>query len=499
MGAKDSLSLGEVRKQIHWLFFLVVILTVFRLVVAGLTPLAPDEVYYWVWSKALAFGYPDHPPMVALWIRAGTALLGDTELGVRLLGPLATAVGTVLLWRAAEDLLPARGAGLPAAVLANATLLFGAGAVTMTPDTPLLLFWTLAMFGLGRLLATGRAWWWGLVGVAAGLAMASKYTAVLLAPAVLVWLLAVPSLRPWLRRPAPWLGALAALAVFAPVLGWNATHDWVSFVRQGGRVGDWRPDRALQFVGELLGGQIGLATPLLAVMFGAGFVVALRRARTRDPGWTLLAALLAVPSLVFLQHALGDRVQANWPSLLYPQAAIAAAGLPGRWRRLRAPAVGLGFLLTGLVWVQAIWAPARLPVPWDITLLRLAGWEGMAQDIAAKARTEGADYVVADNYGQAAELAWHLPPDIPVLALDARWHWFDLPDAIGFVAGRTGLMVRSDRLADQPRMADFDHLERIGWVDRARGGMLAERVRLYRVVGHKGVESIVFMPRPHRR
>jgi hypothetical protein len=249
----------------------------------------------------------------------------------------------------------------------------------------------------------------------------------------------------------------------------------------------------------LLGGQIGLATPLLAVMFGAGFVVALRRARTRDPGWTLLAALLAVPSLVFLQHALGDRVQANWPSLLYPQAAIAAAGLPGRWRRLRAPAVGLGFLLTGLVWVQAIWAPARLPVPWDITLLRLAGWEGMAQDIAAKARTEGADYVVADNYGQAAELAWHLPPDIPVLALDARWHWFDLPDAIGFVAGRTGLMVRSDRLADQPRMADFDHLERIGWVDRARGGMLAERVRLYRVVGHKGVESIVFMPRPHRR
>jgi len=482
-----------------WSFFLFLLaLTALRLAVAAWTPLAPDEAYYCVWSKALASGYPDHPPMVALWIRGGTALLGDTELGVRLFGPLATAAGSLLIWRAGEDLLPGRGAGMAAAVLANATLLFGAGAAIMTPDTPLLFFWTLALFGLGRLLATGRARWWGLVGVAAGLAAASKYTAVLMAPAVLVWLLAVPSLRPWLRRPGPWVAVLAALAVFAPVLAWNATHDWVSLVRQGGRVGDWQAGRALQFVGELLGGQIGLATPLLAVLFDAGFVVALRRACTRDPGWTLLASLLAVPSLVFLQHALGDRVQANWPSLLYPQAAIAAAGLAGGWRRLRAPAVGLGLLLTGLVWVQAIWAPARLPHPWDITLLRLAGWQSLADSVAAVARADGAAYVVADNYGQAAELAWHLPPDIPVLALDARWRWFSLPGASGFVDGRTGLMLRSDRLADQPHMADFAQADRLGLLERERGGMVAERVRLYRVTGREGSEPIVFMPRPHK-
>jgi len=38
-----------------------------RLVVAASIPLVPDEAYYWVWSRALAPGYPDHPPMVALW------------------------------------------------------------------------------------------------------------------------------------------------------------------------------------------------------------------------------------------------------------------------------------------------------------------------------------------------------------------------------------------------------------------------------------------------
>ena len=43
--------------------------------------------------------------MVALWIRAGTALVGETTLGVRLLGPFAAALGTVLLADAANRLV----------------------------------------------------------------------------------------------------------------------------------------------------------------------------------------------------------------------------------------------------------------------------------------------------------------------------------------------------------------------------------------------------------
>src|ERR1700677_5133360 len=105
-------------------------LTLVRLWVAAVTPLAPDEAYYWVWSRALAPGYLDHPPMVALWIRVGTDLLGAGALGVRLLGPLAAALGSVLLAGAAEDLFPGRGLGGPAAALFNATLLMGVGAIT---------------------------------------------------------------------------------------------------------------------------------------------------------------------------------------------------------------------------------------------------------------------------------------------------------------------------------------------------------------------------------
>ena len=115
--------------------------TVVRLAVSAMLPLAPDETYYWIWSRALAPGYLDHPPMVALWISGGTALLGQTALGVRLFGPLAAALASFLLFDAAERLFPGRRAGLAAVLLLNATLLLGVGTVIMTPDSVMMLVW----------------------------------------------------------------------------------------------------------------------------------------------------------------------------------------------------------------------------------------------------------------------------------------------------------------------------------------------------------------------
>jgi 4-amino-4-deoxy-L-arabinose transferase-like glycosyltransferase len=479
----------------------LLVLTLVRLWVAAATPLAPDEAYYWVWSRALAAGYPDHPPMVALWIRAGVWLAGDTPLGVRLLAPLAGLLGTLLLVQAGDDLLAGRRLGLPAAMAMNATLLFGVGCVTMTPDTPLLLFWTAALCALGRLLASGRPIWWLWAGLAAGLALDSKYTAALLLPGVLLWLLAVPSLRPWLKRPWPWLGAGIAALVFAPVVVWNADHGWVSFLKQGGRAGDWQPMRALQFLAELLSGQIGLATPGIALLLGAGITLAVRRAfarkpDAREPGWTLLAALTAIPALVFLQHALGDRVQANWPSVMYPAASIAAAALAGRWLRLWRPALALGLAMTLVVWVQGAAAPIRLSMRLDPTLLRVGGWEALAGAVTLRASQDHATFGVADNYGIAAELARLVPPALPVLADDARWSLFDLPDGRPLIAGRVGLLVRSARRADPPVTADWSSLTRLAQVVRSRDGMAAELFDLYRVVGRPGAEPVAVMPRP---
>ena len=470
-------------------------LTVLRLLVAAATPLSPDEAYYWVWSRALAPGYLDHPPMVALWIRAGTLLGGDTAFGIRLLGPFALALGSWMIADAAEILMPAGRSGATAAALLNATLLFGVGAVTMTPDTPLLFFWSATLWAGARLLREGRGGWFLLAGLFAGCALASKYTAVFLPAGMLLWLLVTPSLRDWLRRPAPWAGAALAALVFAPVVAWNAAHGWASFAKQGGRTGDWQPARAPQFMGELIGGQIGLATPLVFAMCLAGLSVAAHRAwRSREPGPTLLVALTVPPALVFLQHAAGDRVQANWPAILYPAAAIAAAGLTGRfWRRLAVPAVVLGGAMTLAVYGQAVLAPLPLSPRLDPTVRLLAGWRALGASVGDVADTQRAAFVAADEYGLAAELARTVPPGTPVWGVEPRWTLFRLPRPSP--GTEPGLLVRSVRRAGPPDPALWASATEIGTVSRVRDGAAVEQYRMFRAVPAPDA-PIAALPRP---
>jgi len=417
-------------------------LTLIRLAVAAVAPLAPDEAYYWVFSHALAPGYLDHPPMVALWIRAGTLVVGQTAFGVRVLAPLSVALGSILLADATDRLFPDRRAGLIAAALLNATLLVGIGAVIITPDTPLLFFWTAALWATARLLDSGRGAWWLAIGVFAGAALASKYTAALFWIGIGLWLCWVPVLRHWWRSAWLWTGTALGGAIFVPVVWWNAMHGWASFVRQGGRVADWQPARTVQFLGELVGGQVGLATPLIFVLLVAGGVTSARRAwGSRDTSWSLLAALILPGAAVFVQHALGDRVQGNWPAILYPAAAVAAAGLePRRWDRWLRPGLVTGLGVTAVVYLQATTFALPLPPRLDPIVRQLGGWQTLAREVERESAGIGATYVTADQYGVASELAWMLPPALPVVSADPRWRYTTLPREA--LAGRTGVLVR---------------------------------------------------------
>ncbi|WP_323990770.1 glycosyltransferase family 39 protein [Nguyenibacter sp. L1] len=483
-----------------WLVALAAV-TVLRLVVAACSGLSPDEAYYWVWSRALAPGYLDHPPMVAVWIRAGCALFGDTALGVRLLAPVSAALGTLLLMLAARDLAigpPEGGAAggaaggtagrmVRAGLLLNATLALGVGAVTMTPDTPLLFFITLALWAIGRLFATGQGAWWLVAGAALGLACDSKYTALLPGAGLALWLLGSRAGRAWLRTPWPWCAGLLAVLLFLPVIGWNAAHHWVSFVKQGGRTGDWRPARALQFLGELAGGQVGLATPLVAPFLAGGLWRAVQCARMQARA-ALLACWSVLPAVVFVQHALGDRVQANWPVLLYPGLAIAAASLA--WRFWRA-AVAVGFALSLLVYVQATLAPLALSPHLDITLRQMAGWPALARaaDGLAGEAAGGDGFIAADEYGLASELALALPGR-RVIGIEPRWALFDLPRApAGGPANSQGNFQESFQgifLCSVRRLRDLDRgpfarIVPVGVLTRGRGGVAAERYAVFRV------------------
>ena len=298
-------------------------LVALRLIAAAFTPITFDEAYYWMWSKHLAGGYYDHPPVVAVVIRLGTLIAGDTEFGVRLVSILLALPMSWAIYQAAAILFGSRRVAASSAILLNITLMAAVGTMIVTPDAPLLVASSLLLFALAKVLQTGRGVWWLAVGAAAGCALLSKYTALFFGPAILIWLVAVPKLRHWLISPWLYLGGLVALVLFAPVILWNAEHHWVSFIKQMGRarIEDFRP----VFIAELIPTQIAFATPLVWMLGAMGLYALFRRRAGALPARVLVNTMFWVIVAYFVWHSLHARVEANWFAPVYPAFAIAAA------------------------------------------------------------------------------------------------------------------------------------------------------------------------------
>jgi 4-amino-4-deoxy-L-arabinose transferase-like glycosyltransferase len=455
-------------------------LTLLRLILAAKLPLAPDEAYYALWAQNLQPGYFDHPPMVALFIRLGTIIAGHNPLGIRLLGPLAAALGAVLLWRAAEDFFPHRQAGFFAAALLNATLVVGVGSIVMTPDTPLLLFWTAGIAALGRLAATGNPRWWLAIGAAAGAALLSKYTGFLFILGIFVWLITTPPGRLTLRTAWPWAGLALALLIFAPNILWNADHNFVSYLKQGGRAAQFDPLRAGQFLLELVSGQIGLVTPIIFILAVAGLW---RLRRAPSPAGHLLIWLTVVPAVVFLEHVISGRVQANWPAILYPAACLAAASLPmAALRTWLTPALALGFGLTAIVYAQGLTAIIPIPAKADPAALNFSGWADLTNAVQATAASQHAAFITSDDYATVSEFAAYSTPGIKIIGADARWRYFNLP---AFPAGQTGILIT--------RHQNAPCADQLGAITRTRANSVIATYKLCRFTSPSGS---VLLPAP---
>lgn len=410
------------RPSIGWLVLLLA--AVIRLVVAALVPLHPDEAFYWEWSRRLAAGYSEHPPMVALMVRAGTPLFGDTPFGVRFMMVLCGVAAGWAAMQAARAVADAR-AGDAAAIILTAIPVLSGAFLLATPDAPLLAFVALTLMCVARALtATDRArtlQWWTAAGIAAGLAMASKYTAVLVPVAVALAIIASSSLRGALRTPGPYVAVLLASLVMLPALRWNAAHEWVSFQSQishGLKQSSgptWRREL------ELLGGQILIVSPIL---FALAVDAVLRAIRADGRIARVLAAVMVVVAFFFAWSATRSRVEANWPAPAWVAGAILLAIVPfsATWLKWRTRGVMLGFVFIGATYLQAVARVVPLSPRRDPTV-HAYGWNDLAAAVARDTATSGGRRWIATNrYQDAAQLAFLLPghPDVFFVNLARR-------------------------------------------------------------------------------
>ncbi|MEH2537646.1 4-amino-4-deoxy-L-arabinose transferase-like glycosyltransferase [Bradyrhizobium sp. AZCC 1708] len=476
---------------------LIAALTAMRLVYASVLDLRTDEAYYWTWSKESALAFLDHPPGIAWLIRFGTAIFGDTNLGVRFGGIVAMLVTQLLLADIVRRVTHDVRAVIFALLLPEAALYYGLLMAKVAPDTAMIPFAVAMLWALVRLHESGNPRWWLAAGLFAGLALLSKFTAIMLLPAVVAFVLVPDWRRRWLLSQYPWRAALIAAIVFSPVLIWNAQHDWASFRFQFVRAVATH-QLSLRTVGEFIGLQFGLVGfVLLPVVLSGVTLTAWRGYRTREPVAILLSTAVLVPFLYFLWKSLMLRVGDTWPMFLWPAGFAATAinlvMLPRegfsewmvqstfRWARVA--------VISGIAFVVGVFF-YYIAAPWNfIGRTDPIGGEAGYEQVAARARDQlretGASWIATSDYRTYAMLRWYFKGQVPVIQINERGRFQGFRDpGMNLIKDHPGLYVAREPDHRLPlwnlTTAKREPLER---VERVWRGMVMDTYALEKLTG----------------
>ncbi len=279
---------------------------VLGLLQAGLTELMDDEAYYWVYSRHLDWGYFDHPPMIALLIKAGYAIFHN-ELGVRLLMVVINVLTLAITW----ELLPQRHNRIFYLVL-GAMGAMQIGGMLAVPDVPLIFFATLYLWVYRRFLEQQNWRNTLLLGLSMALMFYSKYHGILL---VFFTVVSTPNL---LRVFKFYAACIITTLLFLPHVYWQYKHGFPSI--QYHLVERNASSYDITYTLDYVIGQVLLFGPVAGwLLLYYAFICPIQSSFER----TLKVCLIGVLAF-FLFSTYKGRVEANWTVMVFSPAVILA-------------------------------------------------------------------------------------------------------------------------------------------------------------------------------
>lgn len=458
-----------------------------RLVLAATLDFTVDESYTIANARHLALSYYDHPPAQSWIVYAFMPVLGEGH-AIRLPFILLFAGSSWLLFCLTRRLFGAE-AGVWSVLTLNLSAFFTVSAGTfVVPDGPLLFCLLAAACVIARSLfpsAEAPSPWrtWLLAGLWIGLGGLSKYHAALFALGLLGFFASMPARRGTLFHPAPYAGALLALAILSPVIVWNMEHGWASFAYQGRNS---LPGTGVH-IGHLLTNLAGQAVwmfPWIFVPLVMAAWSALREGRAREQTWYCLC--LALPTiLVFTAAPLwGDRGLPHWPMpgwlMLYPVLgdSIVRRERSPRVRNWAIASTATLIVLAVIIVGHAATGAGRLLFPSLLGVkdptLEAFEWDALRTELQKRGLLEREGvFVIAPNWIDAGRIDQALKGAVPVVIIgnDPKNFGF-LYDPAEFV-GRDALLIGRDIGGDKLALArsHFASVTEAAPFDFGRSGM----------------------------
>jgi len=468
-------------------------ITVFRLGYAFILPVAPQEAYYWNYSRHTALSYFDHPPLAAYFIKL-TTIFGVSGFSVHLAAIVLSFLMSLVIYRLALMLFDDKTAFWSAAAI-NLTFIYALGSMIITPDTPMLLFWCLSMVACCRIDQGGGKIWWILLGFFLGAGFMSKYTIIFAGLGALLYFALSRKRIRWFKTIWPYVAVAAAIITALPVIIWNYQNDWASFAFQTGRrVGEmsrFRPDFFFGFIATVIGIYGIVPIPLLV----AGIWNSIKRFIWGNFSNHALIACFSVPLLIFLLPVSAiSWVKMNWTAPVFIGIFISAVAyyflktdeLVRIWGK-----VSMVFLILSFIAVHAV-----IMVP-DIYLGKgdySVGWDRLARRIETVRKDVPEPYFICGyEYKTASLLAFHLkdhPETVsntiigrPGLQYD---FWCDLDTLVGYNA--VFVYDERNKLKDLSELTDrFEKVEFDSAIHIEKGGKKVTEFYIFRCYNYRGL------------
>jgi hypothetical protein len=466
--------------------------TLVRIVVANFAPLSGDEAYIWDCSRHLDWSYVDLPPLLVWSAIPFRLLLGETALAVRMPTILASlAIGLCLV-----PLARRLGGGIRDAMRAYLWLccmpIFLLGSIYASTDAYMSAFFVATTWAAVALAQGDLRAWWGLA-VLAALAFLAKFPGVL-ALAAIVPTLFSPDVRRSLASPTPWLAALLAVALTAPVWIWGAQHDWVNLtfqLRQRHQV----DGAGARHVVSFLALNLVLATPALFIAIVAAWWRGMRR---RVLAWQVVAVATAAPFVTFGLVALATRVGAHWgaPGLVLGALMLALTPALRPRRALAIVSATLGVPISAVAALTVLYPAVAFRFAGDGSVLperlrtEVVNEVLSNRDVIAaldRVRRPG-ELVAADSYHVTHLFTFLSNGHLPIVLGDVDggehgigslyWH------APAQLRGRDVLFATEQASFDARRLARyFQRIEALPPIRVHRDGRLIREFRLFRCTG----------------
>jgi hypothetical protein len=415
-------------------------------------PLWADEAQYWLWSKNLDLGYYSKPPMISYGIYLTTHFFNDSEFFIRLSSPFVHFFTSIVVFKIAEILYD-RKTALTSGCLYLLLPGVSFSSIFISTDVYLMFFFALSILYFLKALRDDSFFKFTLMGVFIGLALLSKYTAIILYPSIGLYLIIEKGLWKKLFSPKLIWGGIVSIAVFSPNLYWNYLNGYVSFIHTNNNVISHEVSLYPNDMIEFIIGQFLILGPILALIFISSIFK--KDEEISQKKFLLSFSLPLIFAGTFVALIAG--AQMHWAAPGYVCAAIIISRMIIKFNLKKSESLSFALHLSVMVllYLAAFYQSSEIV---QKKFARIYKWNDLTNEVAEISKRYPSALIVTDERKSIANLIYNLRDENGNPAQIFKWNvsgkindYFDMNYNFKNMIGRDVIFLsRNDVAEDLP-------------------------------------------------